>query len=457
MTPNCGVCHKDHKKGTSIDVDPKDPNFYDMKRVADAQCITCHKDLNAALKEGEKLSYTKMEDDKEKQTERIKITSFHDVHPKTVRSAEKDPGGLKFNHLYHMTTGIVLTRGGKEFTFGQMGDGKQKDAMLRRLKKTASEAAKLPVTMDCADCHSPEETLVRRREEAKDLTTEAEKQKTLEFFKDRQIVRGWFDFDPRSDPPILKPPHRDKAYMAPIKFDLHCEACHPLSFGQNLTVEHPTRKGPVKKDWFDDFEKELENKVAGWDISMPKVSIPLPGKTLTPSVLDAKQKLNLAKRVMLEGQRACGECHVDAKGHNLTAESRTIAPPNVPTEWFRHARFDHGKHPEKDSEHPKRESVGCRDCHPQAYAHKDIGNNRIEWDGAGVLAAYAKQRKGAEDVMLPGIDSEEVKGRPWEETIRGCRECHTPKPRTFAVEHDMAAKHNCTECHGYHHGKPSKK
>src|SRR5262249_28989657 len=41
MTPNCGTCHQDHK---GLDKD--------LRRVADADCTNCHKDVNASLTSG---------------------------------------------------------------------------------------------------------------------------------------------------------------------------------------------------------------------------------------------------------------------------------------------------------------------------------------------------------------------------------------------------------------------
>src|SRR5262245_29658753 len=91
MTPNCGVCHQDHKGAN-----------HHLKRVRDDRCTECHKDLEKSMPQGQKCNYL------------TTITSFTDQHP-AFRSTKTDPGRLKFNHLYHMTRGIVLSSGGKPF------------------------------------------------------------------------------------------------------------------------------------------------------------------------------------------------------------------------------------------------------------------------------------------------------------------------------------------------------
>jgi hypothetical protein len=175
-----------------------------------------------------------------------------------------------------------------------------------------------------------------------------------------------------------------------------------------------------------ELRHELEGLVGRWNIVAPRVDLALPGKTPMKATLNLEDKINLGMRVLLEGQRACGECHVAQDGSNLTSETLKIAVPNVPTEWYRHARFDHGKHTAKD--------ITCRECHPQAYPSNNNPN--------GVLDAYAMPRKGAEAVMLPAIGE--------------CRKCHSPKPDPDMVKRYVTGKYDCAECHGYHHGKPKK-
>jgi hypothetical protein len=127
---------------------------------------------------------------------------------------------------------------------------------------------------------------------------------------------------------------------------------------------------------------------------------------------------------LLEGKKNCGECHISADGTDLSVSTRTIARPEIPNVWFKHARFDHGQHDSR--------GITCVECHQQAYAYD---KNQV-WDQKGVQTAYAMTRKGAEEVMLPGISN--------------CVQCHSPNPS----RPELAAKHDCTECHTYHNGLP---
>ena len=99
MTPNCGSCHSDHHG-----------RDWNLNRVADRDCTTCHKDLKDSMTEGDPHYDNK-------------VTSFADQHPEFRDLKTGDPGKLKFNHKYHMTPGIVLAPGGKPFTLADLPAG----------------------------------------------------------------------------------------------------------------------------------------------------------------------------------------------------------------------------------------------------------------------------------------------------------------------------------------------
>jgi hypothetical protein len=397
MTPNCGVCHQDHKGA-----------HHDLKRVADARCTDCHKDIHKSMQEGKKTDYL------------ANITSFAEQHP-TFHSTKSDPGRLKFNHLYHMTEGIRLSKEGKPFLISDMKESEQKNAILARAKGNS----KIPVKMDCADCHTPETVNQPVRPATDDLLSAEGQLATQNFFHDRQQKRGWFD-GPESD--VLRPPHKTGAYMAPVKFESHCAACHPLTFAPEVpALKHGLQPDKLRHAVEELVEDRKLEEAIDQVLKTKPAAIPLPGKLPASKSLSREGKVDLVMRSLMEGQRVCGECHVEVEGKtvsDLTIHSKEIARPNVPAEWFKHARFDHGKHQE----------VSCRECHPQADPYK--GN---QWDEKGVLAAYAMPRKGAEVVMMPTIDN--------------CRQCHSPNPTEDAVKRNLAAKSDCTECHGYHNGK----
>jgi hypothetical protein len=366
MTPNCGVCHTDHKGAN-----------FDLRRAGNNHCIVCHKDLPASMEDPSKCKYEKV------------VTSFPDPdkHP-DFRSIKSDPSKIKFNHKYHLTPGIVLTDGGTPFKVKDMTDGPGGPS---RIKKSVLERQKNPdvaVALDCRDCHTTQETglLTSHVELPEDPLSDAAKKSVTQHFASLQEQRG------RTSTGQLRPPHVPGAYMEPVDFDNHCAACHSLKFDAKLpAVSH--KQAGTQDEQLTLLRKQVERMIG--DASLPKLDHPpqlgLPGKK--PDVGQGSY-VDAAMRSLLEGKRVCGECHVDASGSDLTVSSTKIAASNIPAEWFEHARFKHRPH----------EFMECRDCHAQAYP----SNN------ADLLANYAKPRKGADDVMIPDINN--------------CRQCHTPKP-----------------------------
>jgi hypothetical protein len=279
-----------------------------------------------------------------------------------------------------------------------------------------------------------------------DANSDEAKQAARDYFATRQSIRELLDTGER------KAPMKAGAYMAVssagkfklVSYDSHCAACHPLTLspavsegpqgtGKNLAVPHGKQLD------------ELEGIVAGLLQGRKPVRGPdlpplgLPGKSPSFSGADPAKT---ALRALLEGKRACGECHVGTDGLDLSVSSQKIAPPNLNVQWYEHARFDHHRHREID----------CQKCHSEAgpaKAHvyataeesrqdEDLKRRDIEWRDA-VRAASAGPRAGAEKVLIPGI--------------KNCRECHTPNPTPDAVSRGLTARYDCTECHSYHHGK----
>src|SRR5205823_14058904 len=116
-----------------------------------------------------------------------KVTDFATDHPEfdLLRKKEGDPGKLKFNHKYHMTDGIVLTRGGKPFTLNDVP--KDLRSKYRRPGQKDTDAVKL----DCSSCHTPEGRDEVSREGRPDPAAERDEwQKwAQDYFKRRQEAR----------------------------------------------------------------------------------------------------------------------------------------------------------------------------------------------------------------------------------------------------------------------------
>jgi hypothetical protein len=210
--------------------------------------------------------------------------------------------------------------------------------------------------------------------------------------------------------------------MARINYDSHCAACHPLTFDARIKRQAPHRVTPDElKAFLTRVYTDNPPPPAG-----PPPFPPLPGKpqgARGPSGDAVRAKVDLGLQMLLGGKRACGECHLAADGGELSASTKEVARPAIPDIWYTHARFDHSIHAAR--------GITCAECHPGAYATDD----------KGLLADYARPRKGAEDVMVPDITN--------------CRQCHAPAPAPGPAGRGLKAKSDCTECHSYHHGVPS--
>ena len=81
-----------------------------------------------------------------------------------------------------------------------------------------------------------------------------------------------------------------------------------------------------------------------------------------------------------------------------------LEPANIPTVWFKHARFDHTAH----------RGVACALC------HGDVTLSRTQ-----------------ADVLLP--------------SVKVCQACHAPAGE-FGGRLVGGARHDCVQCHRYHGG-----
>src|SRR5262249_10569042 len=150
---------------------------------------------------------------------------------------------------------------------------------------------------------------------------------------------------------------------------------------------------------YDEYKKNPEAMSGG-----PKPGVPLPGKRITPPASDTskavyRRKVEQGLRLLLTGKNACAECHSRPDGKELAPPGEeivprlpmtlrnggdqkpngappTVAKPDVPAVWLRHARFDHAAHAKRD--------INCRQCHADAYFNND----------SDLQADYYRPRKG---------------------------------------------------------------
>jgi hypothetical protein len=390
-TPGCGGCHRDHRG-----LDAK------IARGPDADCTSCHGDLKGHQKPDAPLRYENA------------VVDFAS-HPefKILRDKTPDPGKLKFNHKLHMTPGQVITPGqANPYTLDKIADPKMRERYAKAPWQGKNSGSDL-VVLDCASCHS--------------------------------LDAG--DFGIKNKPHGLAAsaltPRAAGDYYLPISHEAHCSACHATTFDKDvlgsdklpLSVPHHLEPDEVERFLWGAYADHYLEKNPDLDAQvkdrLKQGQRPLPGKA--PIDLgaredearkaidqDVKKALGFLYQEKAEEKArylslgSCAECHyTDPAGGGKASR---IVPPAVKDVWFEHARFNHVSH----------RAVDCRSCHVNAYAKEADG---VTWN--------KNASDKSKDVLIAGVDS--------------CRECHAPS----ATKNGQAVggvRHDCVECHSYHHG-----
>lgn len=208
-------------------------------------------------------------------------------------------------------------------------------------------------------------------------------------------------------PKALLPARSAGATMLPITYENQCRACHPLTVerlpAKDAYLQVPHRLQPnelhdyleaaYSARYLSDHPKLLERTI-------PKR--PLPGKIMGPAEETARKEIQetvaAAEKILFQGEQTCKKCHHEDPPGQFPPER--MVPPNIPEVWFEHALFNHAAH----------RALTCQACHAEA-------------ESSTTSAA----------VLLPGIET--------------CRQCHAPVSKSAG-----GARHDCVECHRYHHG-----
>jgi predicted CXXCH cytochrome family protein len=342
----------------------------DLVRVADAHCTRCHDNLDAHLHGQTKSKYESFQG------------GFAN-HPEfqILRKEEKDPGQVEFNHKLHMMPGLRKQLDSSvPFTLADL------PTEWRERYRRPGQTEKGPLQLECASCHRLDAT---------------------------SAVAG-----------LPQPARPSGAYMLPVTYEQHCQACHPLHIeskmekdrpAQRLTLRHrqqPAEIHTLLEGYY------LDQFVKGALIPSDPRQRPLPGKLpLTKEDKQLAQALIVTKVAQAEklafGKNTCQECH-RSLDPNKGAQQR-IATADIPMIWYKHARFDHVAH----------RAVHCRECHPRAYALTEDGT----------VNANASRHK--DDVLLPGLAT--------------CQQCHAPAQQVGGQRRG-GARFDCVECHRYHGG-----
>lgn len=353
--PGCANCHREHRGRDQA-----------LTRVADAQCLSCHGNLG-----NHRDGPGTIQD----------VSGFSAAaHPefRLLREQAEDPGTIAFNHALHLAPGLRGGEGAAPFTLADVPP-KFRD----RYRTSPDQSASTAVQLDCASCHRVGDGGARP---AGGLPEAA-----------RQV-------------------RSDGRSMAPIVFERHCQACHPLTFAPAIkndptsapaAVAHRLQPAEIRT-WLRGYFTGLLDKEATPSAPTPEQpSRPLPGRNALRKK-DARTLHELletrirAAETILYGPSTCQKCHVDLDPHR--GATQRVERAAIPSLWFEQARFDHTAH----------RAVDCRECHSQA----EISTSKC-------------------DVMLPGIAN--------------CLNCHSPRHQVGGQTRG-GARFDCAECHRYHGG-----
>jgi predicted CXXCH cytochrome family protein len=348
--PGCAACHREHQGRQAA-----------LTRMPDAVCTDCHADLDK--------HYVPDTPATDRSVYSV-VTAFNLRDHPPFRKRD-DPGTVAFNHKLHLSPGLSkVADPAKPYTVADLPKEFQ-DQYRPWVKADGS------IQLDCAACHQRDA-------------------------RDGVIAPGALAGLPQDQ---VRPARTSGAYMAPILYERHCQACHPLTTGEGYTVRHRAQPGELTEIVRGYYTAKFFDDKLGVDPSFLKY--PLPGKD--PRRPDARQTAyDLIKkhvdvdRKKLLGANTCQKCHT-----SLQRDPSRVPPADIRQVWFQRAKFDHAAHT----------TVGCRDCHA----------------GADTSQTHT-------DVLLPSMDI--------------CVRCHAPA----GAEQDSmrsGARFDCVECHRYHNGDHS--
>ena len=293
-------------------------------------------------------------------------TDFAKDHP-PFASPGRFERKLKFSHAVHLAPGMALAGEAqarpKTLEYIRDATARQKFADAQR-----AFSDKDLIQLDCARCHQLQSA------------------------------------DGSAGPAPLR---SDGRYFAPVRFEAHCRACHPLdAFDPRLNDVRAPHGGTA-----DELRQFLNRTYADeWGRGCPQLlDFAQPGPRLDrPTRLNplAKQeqiaRVATAEVVLLKSGKGCAQCHlIDANGGIVS-----VVPKQV---WFESVRFDHRAHRAAD----------CRECHAGAFAEPKPDAALVE--------------------LEPSLVGD----------IEGCRRCHAPVKEVDGVSRGGAG-YSCTECHTYH-------
>ncbi len=367
----CSTCHHEHQGRSAR-----------LNRTADQTCVACHADLPRHTTKPEVLLTSGAFNN-------AQVTRFTaDSHPE-FRSAQRDPGQLKFSHRRHLAPGLNwgAQDRSKPLRLADLPSGE------RDRYRTPGASDDDVIQLNCSSCHQLASPTPRRA-----------------------------GFEGFISPLASK--RSAGAYMAPVSFNQHCRACHPLSFA-------PTTGTPVDASTTIEHALPSEKLLAHLESTLAKRFLdnhPTVDDRVTPAVREIPGKQPRATRAdgasfvatqlataetFLRGR--CNQCHVL---DDVPTRAR-VAPVRVPQRWYQHARFDHSAH----------RATRCEECHAPS------GQGAVNYLATTWKPGEREPTLDHHDLLIP------------QRSV--CLQCHNDRPPQGLRG---GARFDCVECHDYHGG-----
>lgn len=309
----CASCHHEHR---GLDAN--------LSLVADANCTSCHRDVDAHAKDNVRIARTPP-------FAADAIRSFVDGHPEFKSLRGPDPGKLKFSHSRHMTLGQQLVPGGREAKKKVTDLPPQYQASYAKLGVGPEQV----IQLDCASCHD--------------------------------------SGSPSGGPPT------SGDYMQPVNFERHCAACHQQTFApvapranaavanvalENAALELETMPHGLGPKEMERIAKAaiVERFLAKQDKNpapQPADELGFPGKSSKPDTVETAAWIteHLPRAELMLRDR-CVQCHSFPAGAAESPLQSALVKTEVPAVWLKKGMFDHRAH----------RAVSCVACHEQAAA-----------------------------------------------------------------------------------------
>jgi len=209
-------------------------------------------------------------------------------------------------------------------------------------------------------------------------------------------------------------PELQQAYMAPIRYSLHCSGCHALIVDRDEPALSPDGAVPhdnplsIRTFLGGRFDEYIRKHPEAMTDGPKPAGAPSPTLRKAPTQAETdrlslewvEKKLHSVETAMFGGKATCVLCH-EQRAAEFPSLPPVISPPEIPRRWFEHASFSHEKH----------RTLDCLQCHRRA----------------------ADSRETA-DILLPGIDL--------------CRTCHAPGSSWGGSAGGVDDR--CSLCHTYH-------